>query len=423
MECKMDKKSPSRSPQTRLIHEGYRPEDHSRAVKPPLYHTSTFLFESAEEGAAWFRINNGVAQPGDPEKAGHMYSRFSTPTIDLLETRLAILDGGEAALAFGTGMAAISTTLLALCDAGDVILHSTPLYGGSESFIRNSLQRHGIRQFEFPTQASEAEAMAEAERASARGRVAVIYVESPTNPTNEIVDLAMCARLADALAERQGLRPIVVCDNTLLGPIGQQPLKHGVDIALYSLTKYVGGHSDLLAGAVVGPRKYLDRIYSYRNLLGTVVDAHTAWLLTRSLETVGLRMRAASDNARTVADYLRDHPKVGRIFYPGHFQAGSRASALHKQQSVLDGSTLSFEVGDNRETAFRFLDGLTLIRLAVSLGGTESLILHPLSTSHSNVPAEVRERLGYTESLVRLSVGLEAPEDLIADLDQALANV
>jgi len=409
--------------QTRLIHEGYQPADHSGSVKMPIYHTSTFLFESAEQGAAFFRINNNQALPGDPDSAGLMYSRFSTPNVDLLEKRLAILDGGDAALVFGSGMAAITTTLMAFTGAGDVILQTSPLYGGSDSFLNRVLPRQNIQIETVTAETDEAGFLAAAKAAMAKGPVRILYTETPTNPNNEVVDLALCRKIADMMAKAQGFAPIVVCDNTLLGPVGQQPLAHGADLVVYSLTKYVGGHSDLLAGAVVGSGELIATIWGLRNLLGCVIDPHTAWLLTRSLETVSLRMKAACDSADEVAGFLRDHPKISRLNYLGFHSVDSRRGRLHQKQSSLNGSTFSFDVGSSRAEAFRFLDALRLIRLAVSLGGTESLILHPVSTSHSNVDAMRRDAQGLTEAMVRLSVGLEHPKDLIDDLEQALANV
>lgn len=412
-----------RAAQTRLIHEGYDPAAHSGAVKAPIYHSSTFLFESAEQGAAFFRINNKQALPGDPVTAGLMYSRFSTPNIDLLEKRLAILDGGEAALTFGSGMAAIATTLMAFAGAGDVVLHTVPLYGGTDAFLNRILARQNIQIEAVAAEADEPAFLAAATSAMAKGPVRILYTETPTNPHNEIVDLALCRKIADHIGNIQGFAPTLVCDNTLLGPVGQQPLVHGVDLVVYSLTKYVGGHSDLLAGAVVGAKALRDKIYSVRSLLGGVVDPHTAWLLTRSLETVTLRMRGACDGAERVAAFLERHAKVSRLNYPGLLNVNERRGRLHRKQSSLNGSTFSFDVGEDRADAFRFLDGLKLIKLAVSLGGTESLILHPVSTSHSNVDPARREALGYSEAMVRLSVGLEDPQDLIDDLEQALANV
>ena len=409
--------------QTRLIHDGYDPSAHSGSVKAPIYHTSTFLFESAEQGAAFFRVNNKESLPGDPAEVGLMYSRFSTPNVDLLEKRLAILDDGEAALAFGSGMAAIATTLMAFAGAGDVILQTTPLYGGSDAFLNRVFPRQNIHIERVSAESNEAEFLAAAKAAMAKGPVRIMFTETPTNPNNEIVDLALCRKVADAMIETQGFAPLVVCDNTLLGPVGQQPLAHGADLVLYSLTKYVGGHSDLLAGAVVGSNALIHQIFGLRNLLGGVIDPHTAWLLTRSLETVTLRMKAACDGAKIVAGFLHGHPKVTRLNYLGLLDNDNRRGKLHRAQSSLDGSTFSFDVGASRAEAFRFLDALKLISLAVSLGGTESLILHPVSTSHSNVDPARREALGYTEAMVRLSVGLEDPQDLIDDLEQALANV
>lgn len=410
------------SPETQMMSYGYDPRLSEMSIKPPIFLTSTFAFENAEQGAAFFRINVGQAQEGDPEAAGLMYSRFNNPNMEVLEDRLALYDGAEEAAVFSSGMGAISTTLMALAHSGSVILQSTPLYGGTESLIRKFLPNYGIESVDFFAGAREDEIREAAEAAMAKGEVSVIYTETPTNPTNDLVDLAVCRRMVDVIAEKQGKRPWLVVDNTFLGPVGQKPLELGADVVIYSLTKYIGGHSDLIGGSASGSSEAMAQIRSLRGYLGTNLDPHTCWMLLRSLETVKLRMEAAATGARKVAEFLRDHPKIERVRYLGFLEKGTRDGDVFATQSSSPGSTFAFDLKDEA-AAFKMLNALQVMKLAVSLGGTETLICHPGSTTHRGVDPELRRRQGFSEGLVRISVGIENPDDLIADLTQALDQV
>lgn len=409
------------SPETQMMSYGYDPKLSEMSIKPPIFLTSTFAFATAEDGAAFFRVTLGQAEEGDPESAGLMYSRFNNPNMEVLEDRLALYDGADEAAVFSSGMAAISTTLMGLAHSGSVILQSTPLYGGTESLIRKFLPNYGITSVDFFAGAREDELQAAAEAAMAQGEVSVIYTETPTNPTNDLVDLAACRRIADMIKDKQGKRPWIVVDNTFLGPVGQAPLALGADVVIYSLTKYIGGHSDLIAGSASGSSEAMALIRGLRGYLGTNLDAHTCWMLLRSLETVKIRMEAAALGARKVAEYLRDHPKVGRVRYLGFMEKGTRDGDVFHAQSTSAGSTFAFDLADEK-AAFRMLNALQVMKLAVSLGGTETLICHPGSTTHRGVDPELRKRQGFTDGLVRISVGIENPDDLIADLEQALQH-
>jgi methionine-gamma-lyase len=412
------------SPESLVMGFGYDPFMSEGSIKPPIFMTSTFAFKSARDGEALFRRLGGKREEGDPEDADLIYTRFNNPNMEVLEDRLTLYDEGEAALAFSSGMSAITTALFACAEPGTTILHSSPLYGASEVFIRSFMPGWGVKSAEFDAWSTEAEILAAARSAVKQsGAVSVIYTESPANPTNALVDIAACARVAAVLEKETGRRPVLMCDNTMMGPIGHTPLKHGANLALYSLTKYVGGHSDLIAGGIVGDEELMTKIRRMRNYLGTMLDSHTCWLLTRSLETVRLRMERAFENARVCADYLKGHPKVAAVMYPGFLEPGSSQRGVFEQQCEAAGATFSFDVKGGKEAAFRLLDNLQLIKLAVSLGGTESLICHPGSTTHSAVPADVRARIGFTDGLVRFSVGIEAAPDLVADLKQALEHV
>ncbi|MHA6289128.1 cystathionine gamma-synthase family protein [Maricaulis sp. CAU 1757] len=410
------------SPETQMMSYGYDPTLSEMSVKPPIFLTSTFAFKSAEDGAAFFRVTLGQAEEGDPEAAGLMYTRFNNPNMEVLEDRLALFDGAEEAAVFSSGMGAISTTLMALAHSGSVILQSTPLYGGTESLIRKFLPNYGIESVDFFAGAKEDEIREAVDAAMAKGEVSVIYTETPTNPTNDLVDLSVCVRMADLIEQKQGKRPKLVVDNTFLGPVGQRPIALGADVVVYSLTKYIGGHSDLIGGSASGSSEAMAQIRGLRGYLGTNLDPHTCWMLLRSLETVKLRMEAAATGARKVAEYLRGHPKVNRVRYLGFLEKGTRDGDVLAAQSTSAGSTFAFDLADEK-AAFRMLNALQVMKLAVSLGGTETLICHPGSTTHRGVDPELRKRQGFSDGLVRISVGIENPDDLIADLEQALAKV
>ena len=409
-------------PETLMLGYGYDPALSEGSVKPPVFLTSTFVFRSAEEGRDYFDVVAG-RKPAPEGGAGLVYSRFNHPNSEIVEDRLAVFEGAETALVFASGMAAIATTVLATARPGDVILHSQPLYGGTETLLAKSFAPFGIGAEGFADGTSEAAMQAAAERAMARGRVSLVLVETPSNPMNSLVDLAALHGVAARIEAQQGHRPLTVCDNTLLGPVFQRPLAQGIDVVVYSLTKYVGGHSDLVAGAALGSRARLQPLRLLRGAIGTQLDPHSCWMLGRSLETLSLRMREAARNAEAVADFLAAHPRIAAVHALGHAAAGSPAARIHAAQASGPGSTFSVELQGGEAAAFRFLNGLRIFKLAVSLGGTESLASHPASTTHSGVPAATRERLGVTEGLVRLSIGIEHADDLIADLAQALARL
>jgi methionine-gamma-lyase len=410
------------SPETLMLGYGYDPALSEGSVKPPVFLTSTFAFRSAEEGQAYFDVVAGRKEA--PEGgAGLVYSRFNHPNSEIVEDRLSVWDGAETALVFASGMAAIATTILAYARPGDAILHSQPLYGGTETLLARSMAEFGIAAEGFSDGTSAAAIEAAATRAMDRGRVSLVLVETPSNPLNTLVDLAAIRAAADRIGEAQGHRPVIACDNTMLGPVFQQPLAHGVDVVLYSLTKYVGGHSDLVAGAAVGSKAQLRPIRLLRGAIGTQLDPHSCWMLGRSLETLSLRMRAAARNAEAVAEFLERHPRITAVHALNHLAEGSPARRVYDTQCSGPGSTFSIEIAGGQAEAFRVLNALRVFKLAVSLGGTESLASHPASTTHSGVPEAVRARIGVTPGLVRLSIGIEHPDDLIADLAQALASL
>jgi methionine-gamma-lyase len=407
-------------PETLMLNYGYDPQLSEGAVKPPVLLTSTFVFRTAEDGQDFFDYVSGRREPPEGMGAGLVYSRFNHPNSEIVEDRLAVYERTEKCALFSSGMSAISTTILAFVRPGDVILHSQPLYGGTETLFAKTLSGLSIGAVGFADGIDEAAVSQAAEEAMRKGRVAMIFIETPANPTNGLVDIAMVRRVADMIGKAQGHTPIVACDNTLLGPVFQRPIEHGADISLYSLTKYVGGHSDLIAGAALGAKAVVKGIKALRGAIGTQLDPHSCWMINRSLETLSLRMEKADANARLVADYLRDHPKVAKVHYLGHHDAASRDGRVFVRQCTGAGSTFSFDIVGGKAAAMKFLNALQILKLAVSLGGTESLASLPATMTHSGVPADIRRKIGVLDSTIRLSIGIEHPSDLIADLAQAL---
>jgi len=411
-------------PSTLMMGYGFDPVLSEGALKPPIFLTSTFAFESAEAGKRHFEGLTG-RRTGDVE--GLVYSRFNGPNQEILEDRLAIWDGAEDSLVFSSGMSAIATLLLAFCQQGDVIVHSGPLYAATESFIAKVLARYGIAYVDFPSGGGKAEhraAIEEGKRLAGErgGKLALIYLESPANPTNALVDIEAVAAGRDAVFAGAEETPPIAIDNTFLGPLFQKPLENGADIVVYSLTKYVGGHSDLVAGGLSGAKTFMDPVRALRNTMGTICDPNTAWMLLRSLETVELRMQRSMENAILVCDYLKDHPKVESLGFLGLLEDGPEKD-IYERHCTGPGSTFSLFVRGGEAEAFRFLDALKVAKLAVSLGGTETLASAPAAMTHLSVPDERKKALGITDNLVRISVGIEDPDDLIADFEQALAMV
>jgi methionine-gamma-lyase len=387
-------------PETLAVAFGYDPQSASGSVKPPIYMTSTFVYPSAQH-------------------AKHVHEAG----LDILETRLAAIDGAEAAVAYSSGMAAHSSIALAFLRPGDSVLHGRPIYGGVDMLYNNIMPQFGSHAVAYVDGTDEAGVRAAAELAMAHGPLKLIIAETPANPTAAIVDLELMVRLADEIGKRQGHRPLVVVDNTLLGPFAQRPIEFGVDLCITSLTKYCGGHSDLLAGGISGRRELIDLLKAMRTTWGNHLDPYTAWLVTRSLESVHVRTERAMSNARSVAEFLRDHPKVAGVTYLGFLPAGSRQRAVYDRQCKAAGSTFSFHLHGGEAEAFRMLDHVRLLKLAVSLGGSETLICHSASTTHYALTPEQRRSGGISAGTIRLSVGLEHVDDLITDLAQALEAV
>lgn len=410
---------PGVRPETLAVAYGYDPVMGMGSVKPPIFMTSTFVYPTAQHAKDIHR----AYFDGEGPLVGqthHIYARLGHPGLDFLEKRLAAIDGGEAAVAFCSGMAAHSSIALAFVRPGDTVIHGRPIYSGVDGLYNQVLPQFGISAFAYLDGTDEAGVRAAAHAAIAKGPLALIIAETPANPTAAIVDLALMVRIADEIGVLQGRRPHVVVDNTLLGPFAQRPLEHGVDLCMTSLTKYCGGHSDLLAGGISGREELIAPLRLLRTTWGNHLDPFTSWLVLRSLESVHVRTERAMSNARLIAEFLRAHPKVAGVTYLGFLEAGTRQRAVYDRQCKAAGSTFSFDLHGGEAEAFAMLDRLRLMKLAVSLGGSETLICHSASTTHYAVAPAQRLAGGITDGTMRLSVGIEHVDDLIGDLAQAL---
>ena len=407
------------SPETLMMGHGFDPALSEGSLKPPIFLTSTFVFENAAAGKRFFEGVTGK-RPGGAE--GLVYSRFNGPNQEILEDRLGIWEDAEDALVFSSGMSAIATVMLALVKPGDVIVHSAPLYAATETLIGRILGRFGVHWIDFPAGATRDEIDAAMAKAKTMGHVALVYLESPANPTNALVDVEAVSASRNAAFAADDLPPVVI-DNTFLGPLWAKPLKQGADLVIYSLTKYAGGHSDLVAGGAVGSKAMINPIRMMRNTIGTITDPHSAWMLLRSLETLELRMSRAGENAAKVCAFLREQPQVDSVGYLGFLEPGSRQRDIYDRHCSGAGSTFSLYLKGGERESFAFLDALKIAKLAVSLGGTETLASAPAAMTHLSVPQERKDALGISDNLVRISVGVENADDLIADFAQALKAI
>jgi methionine-gamma-lyase len=409
-------------PESLMMSYGYKPALSEGAIKSPIFLTSTFVFKSAEEGKAFFEIAYGLRPKGVSEELGLIYSRINNPDLEILENRLTLWDEAEECAVFESGMAAISTVLLEFLKPGDLLLYSTPLYGGTDHFIHHFLSKIGVQAVAFKPGEEEEEMEELLEETDVPNRLAMIYIETPANPTNALIDIAACKRLADKYSTEHK-KVYVAVDNTYMGPLWQHPLKHGADFSLYSATKYIGGHSDVIAGAVCGSHEVIGRVKTLRTFFGNMASPHTGWLLMRSLETLKVRMQQQARNAEKVAAWLAEHPKVEKVYYLGLIEPGTKAYEIYERQYTSPGAMLSFDIRGGEAEAFQFLNSLKLIKLAVSLGGTESLAEHPATMTHVDVDPAYKEELSITGKLIRLSIGVEYYKDIIWDIEQALAAV
>lgn len=410
------------SPESLMMSHGYQPELSEGSLKSPIFQTSTFVFKTAEEGKAFFELAYGLRNKVPNEELGLIYSRINNPNLEILENRLCLWDKADDCAVFESGMSAISTVLLEFLKPGDLLLFSSPVYGGTDHFIHHFLPNIGIDAIGFDANCTEKEILDILEKTGKADKLAMIYVETPANPTNDIIDISLCRKIADKFSTDDKKVNLAV-DNTYMGPLWSQPLKLGADIVIYSATKYIGGHSDVIAGAVLGNAETINRVKILRTFLGNMASPHTCWLLLRSLETLKVRMEQQMRNAEKVAAALNIHPKVEKVYYLGLLDPNSPTYDLYKKQYTSPGAMISFDIMGGEKEAFQFLNSLKLFKLAVSLGSTEGLAQHPATMTHAGVAPESRKKLGVTEKLVRLSIGVENVEDILWDIHQALEQV
>lgn len=409
-------------PESLMMTYGYKPELSEGALKCPIFQTSTFVFKTAEEGKAFFEVAYGKRDQIPDEELGLIYSRINNPNLEIAESRLCLWDEADESAIFESGMSAITTVLLEFLQPGDLVLFSSPLYGGTDHFIRHFLVKMGIHILGFSPGQEKEEIINLVKSSGKANKLKLIYIETPANPTNDLIDIAGCKKIADYFNNSNN-EILIAVDNTYMGPLWQQPLKHGADLVIYSATKYIGGHSDVIAGAVSGSKLLIKRVKTLRTFLGNMASPWTCWLLMRSLETLKIRMEQQQENAIQAAHFLHKHPKVIKVNYLGLIDHNSREYAIYKKQCTGSGAMISFYLAGGEKEAFKFLNTLKLIKLAVSLGSTESLAQHPKTMTHAGMdPAHLQE-MGITDSFIRLSIGVENYQDIIKDLEQALNKV
>ena len=387
---------------TRSVHAGYDSSANEGSLNPPIYMTSTYAFDSVAQGAGRF----------SGEEKGHFYSRISNPTQEILESRLADLEEGEAALATASGMGAITATLWTLVGPGDQILVDKTLYGCTFSFMEHGLKKFGVDicYADFTDHAELQSYLCD--------KTKVIYFETPVNPNMRVIDIAAVSTLVKDYSPDIK----IMVDNTYCTPALQRPLTLGADLVVHSATKYLGGHGDLIAGAVVGDAETIQqiRLFGLKDMTGAVISPMTVFLILRGIKTLQLRMERHCQNAQAIAEMLHQHPAVDQVFFPGLKTDPWHAIASTQMDDF--GGMIALELKGGYDASVRMLNKLKLAKLAVSLGDAETLIQHPASMTHSVYTLEERAAHGISEGLVRISAGLEAIEDIIADLEQALES-
>mgnify|MGYP000109059588 CR=1 FL=1 len=404
-------------PATNVLTRGFDPALSVGSARPAVFRSSTYVFSSPEAAARAFEIASGRAKPAEGEKTELIYSRINHPNAEILEDQIVPLErGAESAVVFNSGMAAIMTAILAFAKPGDRFVYTIPLYGGTRSFIEKFLAPFGIAG--TPVLAGRSDELDEAIRSTENLRF--VFVETPANPTLRMTDIRRVVRAVGEVKRRDGVRPLVMVDNTFLGPTFQHPLLLGADIVLYSGTKYLSGFSDMIAGvATFQDGELMSAVRSLRAMFGNILQPDECWMLDGRLPTVALRMNKASKNAQRIAERIVVHPKVQKLNYPTLFEDPDQIR-IRVAQCDYPGAVISFELEGGRPAAYEFLRNLKIARNAVSLGGVETLACHPRTTTHSSLSEEEMEACGITEGLVRLSIGIEDWRDLLADFQQAL---
>lgn len=406
---------------TKVLTRGFDPSLSVGSARPAVFRSSTYVFSSPEAAERAFDIANARACADAGEKVELIYARLNHPNAEILEAQTIPLEpGAEAAVVFNSGMAAITTSLLSFLRPGQTVIYTVPIYGGTQHFLRDFLPGWGVRS--IPVPAGQGNLLDEAVRSAEN--LGAVLVETPANPTLVMTDLRrICQTVGSVKRSSTGARPLVMVDNTLLGPAFQHPLNHGADLVLYSATKYLSGFSDLLAGMVLAKDpELIQQIRLQRHMFGNILQPDECWLLDGRLPTVILRMNRASKNAQRIAEQLAGHAKIARVIYPTLF-SDPEQNLIYRAQCDFPGAMFSIELKGGKRAAFEFLRNLRLGRNAVSLGGVETLACHPKTTTHSGYTEEESIQAGVTDGLVRVSVGIEHWRDLLADFEQALDAV
>jgi methionine-gamma-lyase len=407
-------------PETDVLTRGFDPSLSVGSARPAVFRSSTYVFSSPEAAERAFDLMAGRAKPVAGESVDLVYSRFNHPNAQILEEQIVPLEPGAAeAVVFNSGMAAIMTALLAVLEPGDQILYTVPIYGGTQTLIQKFLHQLGIEGISVPAGAGAEidDAIRSAEK------LRIVLIETPANPTIVMTDIRRACATVATTAGNQRQRPVVMIDNTFLGPAFQHPLTLGADLSVYSATKYLGGFSDVIGGVVLGKDPDLmAKIRSKRSLFGNILQPDECWIVETRLPTVGLRMNRQSKNAQRVAEKLAGHPKIRKVYYPTLFEDPDQ-HRIYRAQCDFPGGLVSFDLRGGKRAAFEFLRSLRIARNAVSLGGVETLACHPRSTTHSAWSAEDLNAAGIGDGLVRVSFGIENWRDLLADFEQALDRV
>jgi cystathionine beta-lyase/cystathionine gamma-synthase len=404
-------------PPTAVLTRGFDPSLSVGSARPAVFRSSTYVFSSPEAAERAFDLMAGRAQPTEGEQIDLVYSRFNHPNAEIFEDQILPLESGaHAALVFNSGMAAIMTAMFAVLKPGDAVVYTVPIYGGTQKLIEGFLAEWGV--IGIPVRAGSTDRIDEAIRTTEKLRV--VLIETPANPTGLMTDIRSAATAA---ASRSGEKPVVMVDNTMLGPAFQHPLDLGADMVLYSATKYLSGFSDLIGGvALSSDPALMKKLRSKRNLFGNILQPDECWMLDHRLPTVALRMNRASKNAQRIAERLVRSPKVKKVLYPTLFEDAEQIR-IRLAQCDFPGAMFSLDLRGGKPAAFEFLRNLRLARNAVSLGGVETLVCHPKTTTHSGFTEEQFAEAGVTDGLVRVSIGIEDWRDLLADFEQALDAV
>jgi methionine-gamma-lyase len=410
----------NKKPSTEMLGHGYHAAHYHGSMKQPIYQTSTYEFPNAQAGKNYFAWATGKKEMPEDESMGNIYSRLGSPNTQLLEKRLALLDQCDEAVVFASGMAAISSALLEVAKPGTVLIHTDPVYGGTHSFIHHYLAQYNVHSYAVDRNLNAEEIIVDVRSKYPNTPVCGFFTETPANPTMDLYSIQKARVIVDAFTSEEWPVPLMV-DNTYMGPLISAQHANGADIVLYSATKNLGGHSDVIAGAATGCSYWMGRLRMARTFMGGILGPMDSWLLLRSLETFELRTKAQQANTHKVAEALADHPAIEAVKYLGNLESW----APHMLDTFNDeysgtGSMIAMHIKGREKEAFKVLDHLEVFKLGVSLGSTESLAEHPFSMTHAKVDDELKPKIGITENLIRLSIGVEDAEDLIHDLNTAL---